>query len=158
MMPYRRALSACAALLLLTGCQTTQTINTGFTPAVGVAQQRAMDSRMFETENEATVLNAAIGLLQDLGYKLDETDLKTGLVSGSKGQDRNQWSYGYDIRVTVTTAPLRTGGIRVRATFQEVQESVTARYSHGRTISDPAIYQNFFNKLSQSLFLEAHDI
>ncbi len=158
MMPYRHVLSACAALLLLTGCQTAHAPQSGFTSTVSMAQKRAMDSRMFETEDEATVLNAAVGLLQDLGYKLDETDLKTGVVSGSKGQDRNQWSYGYDIRVTVTTTPLKTGGIRVRATFQEIQQSVTARFSHGKPISDPAIYQNFFNKLSQSLFLEAHHI
>jgi len=153
-----RALSACVVLLTLTGCQTAKNSNSGFSSRIGVAQQRALDSRMFETNNEVAVLNAAVGLLQDLGYKLDETDTKTGLVSGSKGQNRNPWNRGYNIRITVTTVPLTTGGIRVRATFQEVQKGASARYSHGKTISDQAIYRDFFDKLSQSLFLEAHNI
>lgn len=153
-----RFLLACAVLLTLAGCQTAKNPNSGFTSNISVAQQRALDSRVFQTDSEVTVLNAAVGLLQDLGYKLEEADLKTGVVSGSKGQDRNQRNYGYDIRITVTTAPLTTSSIRVRATFQKVQQGITARYSHGKTISDPAIYRDFFDKLSQSLFLEAHNI
>lgn len=153
-----RLISACAVFLILTGCQTAKSLNSGFTSSVSVAQQRALDSRMFEIDSEVTVLNAAVGLLQDLGYKLDEADLKTGVISGSKSQERNGLNSGFDIRITVTTAPLSTGGIRVRATFQSLQQGASVRYSHGNTISDQAIYRDFFDKLSQSLFLEAHKI
>lgn len=143
---------------MLAGCQTTQSTHSGFTSSKSVAQQRALDSRLFETDDEATVLNAAVGLLQDLGYKLEETDLNSGLVTGSKGQGQSQWSSTYDIRITITTTPINTGGVVVRATFQEIRRGASVRYSSGNVVSDPVIYRDFFDKLSQSLFLEAHNI
>lgn len=153
-----RHLAAYAAILVLSGCQTVADPGAGFVTSISTAQQRQLDSRGFDTNDELLVLNATVGLLQDLGFKLDETDRNAGLVSGSKGYDRGSRMYGSDIRVTVTTMPLNGGGLRVRATFQDILAGRDPRFYRAAPVSDPAIYADFFDKLSQSLFLEAHSL
>lgn len=151
-------LIACVALLALSGCQTNQDSSAAFTSMVSSAQQRQLDSRKFETSDEILVLNAIVALLQDLGYKLDETNTMAGLVSGSKGNSRNGKMTGSNIKVTVTTTPHRDGGIRVRVTFQDIIAGRDPRFFRAKPVADPAIFVEFFDKLSQSLFLEAHSL
>ena len=151
-------LTILAAFLFLSGCQTNSNQSAGFSTSISSAQQRQLDSRTFDTNDELQVLNATIGLLQDLGFKLGETDKKAGLVSGSKGYARGNRMYGSDVRVTVTTTPIQNGGIRVRVTFQDILAGRDPRFYRADPVSDPAIYSEFFDKLSQSLFLEAHSL
>jgi hypothetical protein len=158
-MSYLKAhLAAFVALLVLTGCQTVTNQSAGFTSSTSLAMQRQLDSRRFDTNDELLVLNATVGLLQDLGFKLGETDRKSGLVSGSKGYERGERMYGSDIRVTVTTTPLKGGGTKVRATFQDILAGRDPRFYRAKSVADPKIYTEFFDKLSQSLFLEAHSL
>ncbi|MCW8914643.1 MAG: hypothetical protein OQK24_02185 [Magnetovibrio sp.] len=125
---------------------------------MSASQKRQIDSRRFETSDEVMVLNAIVALLQDTGFKVGETDLTTGLVSGSKGSERGTAWFGSNIRITVTTTPVKDGSIQVRATFQDIITGRDPRFYRGRSSFDPALYQNFFDKLSQSLFLEAHSL
>jgi hypothetical protein len=46
----------------------------------------------------------------------------------------------------------------VRVTFQRVVWDNHRNVSRIETINEPKIYQEFFDKLAQSLFLEAHQI
>ncbi|MEQ8963009.1 MAG: hypothetical protein RLP02_34715, partial [Coleofasciculus sp. C2-GNP5-27] len=73
--------------LVLVGCQTPSRPQDAFKPTSSVEQQRQLDSRKFDTPNELLVLNSIVSLLQDLGFKLDETNRSAGLVSGSKRTD-----------------------------------------------------------------------
>jgi hypothetical protein len=146
------------ALLLLSGCQTTSDQNAGFYAPLSSAQQRQLDSRRFDTSDEERVLTAIVDLLQDLGFKVGETNLQTGIISGSKGYERGRRRYGSDIRITATTSLSKTSGIVVRATFQDIKTSKAPRFYKGEPVTDPAVYRRFFDKLAQSLFLEAHSI
>ena len=142
----------------LTGCQTPAP-SLGFAAPVSAAQMRQMDSRVFDTNDEILVLNAIVALLQDLGYKVGDTDVKSGLVTAIKGAENITQSYGATIRVTVTTTPMAgDGGIKVRTTFQDVVQTRDPRYTYARSTIGPETYRQFYDRLSQSLFLEAQEL
>lgn len=46
----------------------------------------------------------------------------------------------------------------VRVTFQRIVFDNTGQISRAEQINDPAIYRQFYDKLSKSVFLEAHEI
>jgi hypothetical protein len=146
------------ALLYLSGCQTNSNQSAAFSASISSVQQRQLDSRKFNAENETQVLAAIVGLLQDLGFKVNETSLRAGVVSGSKGYKRTHRKYGSDVRLTVTAKSARTGGIVVRATFQDIRTAKAPRFYKAEPSTDPQVYRDFFDKLAQSLFLEAHKI
>ncbi|MEW5737154.1 MAG: hypothetical protein AB1921_20085 [Thermodesulfobacteriota bacterium] len=52
----------------------------------------------------------------------------------------------------------QTGEMAVRVTFQRIIYNSQNLISRCEQINDPAVYQKFFDMLSQSVFLEAHDL
>ncbi len=48
---------------------------------------RQLQTRRFVTTNEAEILSACAALLQDLGFGIDESETKLGLIAGSKERD-----------------------------------------------------------------------
>ena len=151
--------SMAATLLVLSACKTAERARPAFAPSLTAAQQRQLDSRKFDTNDEAQVINAIVAVFQDLGYKLEETDLEAGLVSASKDSTRGQGLYqGYNTRITSTTTPTKDGSIVVRTTYQSMIQGSDPRFTHALSKVDADWYQQFYDKLSQSLFLEAHKI
>ncbi len=47
-------------------------------------KDRQLQTRHFETRDEAKLLSASALLLQDLGFTLDESETKLGVIVGSK--------------------------------------------------------------------------
>ena len=142
-------------------------------------KQRQLQTRVFQTDNEAKVLVACSALLQDLGFNIDESESKLGVIVGSK--DRSAVSTGQVIgsifvalltgvpmpvdknqkmRACVVTKP--TGeekkATAVRVTFQRIVWNTQGQITKRECLTDPKIYQEFFEKLSKSLFLEAHEV
>lgn len=142
-------------------------------------QRRESQTRRFDTDDEGTMLSASVGVLQDLGFNIAHTHTPLGVVVGEKdrsavevGQivaavliaaivgapmpiDKNQ-----RIRVSLITRPL-TGdrsGMAVRVTFQRIVTTTQNQISRIEGIDDPAVYQEFFERLSKSVFLEANPI
>ena len=121
--------------------------------------QRQQQARRFDTGDQLMILSATSGVLQDLGFIIEETSSKSGLIVGSKSRRANDgWLVNYqNIRVSIVTKPSADGkAVIVRVNFQRVV--VSAPNPRAETIDDPIIYQQFFNKLAQALFLEAHEI
>lgn len=100
---------------------------------------RQIQSRMFEMDNQEKALRAVIATLQDLGFIIDKVSFELGTVSGTKLS-------GYQLKMTVNVTSIGTEQIAVRA---NAQYNITP-------VTDPIPYQNFFNALAKSLFLEAN--
>jgi len=141
-------------------------------------KQRQVQSRVFETGDEVKVLAACSALLQDLGFSIDESSTRLGVIVGSKDRSAVSagqvigaiflsalvgaavpWDKNQKMRASVVTRPLGEDGTRVavRVTFQRIVWNTENTVSKREGLTDPAIYQEFFDKLSKSLFLEAQE-
>lgn len=108
--------------------------------AASQVQMRNYQSRAFDTKDRAMVLRSVIATLQDLGFIIDRADEKLGTVSGTSFANRS--------KLTVSVRSSGTNQVVVRANAQSGLNEIT----------DPVPYQNFFNSLAQSLFLDAHTV
>ncbi|MBH0202829.1 MAG: hypothetical protein HP496_11175 [Nitrospira sp.] len=59
------------------------------------AANRAMQSRLFETKDEAELLSASAAVLQDLGFQVEESVREVGFLRATK--ERSAREYGQDI-------------------------------------------------------------
>ena len=138
--------------------------------------QRQLQTRRFATTDEATVLSACAGLLQDLGFNIESSETRLGLIVGSKDRDATDPGqvvtaiaiavlFGAEvpiethqnIAVSIVTHP---GGndMAVRVTFQRIVWNNHNQVSRLEQLNDPEMYQGFFDKLSKAIFLEAQEI
>jgi hypothetical protein len=139
-------------------------------------QRRGLQTRKFDTIDEAKLLSAAVGLIQDLGFTIEGTQAKLGLVTGSKQRDATDGgqvaaavaiaillgvSTSVDedqtIRVSIVT---RSSGQQtsLRVTFQRAIRNTSGQTTRLEFIADEDIYQEFFQRLSKAVFLEAQKI
>ena len=185
MLPARRiALAlAVAAPLAAGGCRTStvEQHTAALTPASETVALRQLQGRRFDTSDEAAILASSVAVLQDLGFAVEESSATTGFVVGSKDRDAVEagqvagqivlaalvaalgahhdpvWDKDQKIRIAIVTKPV-FGSILVRVTFQRLIRNTRNQVSRVETINDAQIYQEFFDKLSQAVFLEAHQI
>ena len=139
-------------------------------------QLRQLQTRSFETKDEKKLLNAGAGVLQDLGFNIDESETKLGVIVGSKDRDAVEAGQvagavvmavmfgvampvdkNQKIRASVVTRP-NGSKTNLRVTFQRVVWNTRGQVSKTESIEDATIYQQFFEKLSKSVFLEANEI
>ena len=112
-----------------------------------------------------------------MGYAIDESETKLGVVVGSKNRDATSGaqvagavvlallgggSTPIDktqlIRASLITRTSDSGSILLRVTFQRTVWNTQNEITKIEAIKDPAIYKEFFEKLSKSAFLEAQEI
>ena len=167
---------ACA--LGMTGCATTAPEDL-FQVAETSLQDRQMQSRFFETDNELELLSAGVAVLQDMGYSIDETETKSGVITASKTVDatNNAQVAGavlaavflganmsidsqQQIKVSFVTSPSKNNknGYLARATFQRIVINTQGQETKVETMKTEELYNEFFAKLSKSVFLEAQQI
>ncbi len=123
-------------LTLLTGCMTTSQGVLGTSNSQ--VETRNYQSRTFDTNDKKMVMRSVIATMQDLGFIIDRADETLGTVSGT--------SFKNDSKMTVMVRPSGTKQMLVRANASANLHEITS----------PTAYQNFFNALSQSMFLDAH--
>jgi hypothetical protein len=166
-----------------TGCAT---IPTGFLkPPDEYMQKRQLQMRYYETTDEEKIITSVAGVLQDLGFTLDDSETEVGLVAASKKADAtdggqiaaaffidflsalggnhsnasSQVDAVQHVKASVIVKPSLEGNrIVVRVTFQRIVWNVSNQINKVETVDDPEIYQKFFENLSKSIFLEAHKI
>ncbi len=138
--------------------------------------RRQLETRAYETKDEESLLIASAQVLQDLGFTLDESELKLGLLTANK--DREAGSTGqkvglvllaafagtqpvYDVSqkiyVTLVSTKNHNNGYNVRIEFARVIWN-NMNQARIEKIQDEEIYKDFFDKLSQSVFLTANNI
>ena len=134
----KKILLPIAIVLNLSACASTH--NDVLGTSQSQIQMRNYQSRSFDTYDKALVLRAIISTMQDLGFIIDKADEKLGTISGT--------SYTHTSKMTVSIRVINNKQIIVRANAQIGLQA----------LEEPIAYQNFFNALGQSLFLEAHEV
>ena len=138
---------------------------------------RQLQTRKFDIKDEKALILAGAGVLQDMGYAIDESETKLGVVVGSKNRDATSGgqvagavvlallgggSTPIDktqlIRASLITRTSDSGSILLRVTFQRTVWNTQNEITKIEAIKDPLIYKEFFEKLSKSAFLEAQEI
>jgi hypothetical protein len=139
-------------------------------------QLRQLQTRSFETTNEKNLLISSASVLQDLGFTIDESKTSLGVIVGSKDRDATEAGqvagavmmavlFGVStpiddkqkIRASLVTRPVG-GKTNLRVTFQRLVWNTHGQVSRSESIEDPKIYQEFYEKLSKAVFLEANQI
>lgn len=77
------ALISAVVLVFLPGCATPGG-GDAFRPPTGVLADHGWQIRRFEGLTEKAMLSACAGVLQDLGFNLEESEAKLGVIIGSK--------------------------------------------------------------------------
>lgn len=98
---------------------------------------RSYQTYVFENEDLNFVLKNIISTMQDLDFIIDRVDNDLLIISGT--------SFDNGSRLTVTA----------RKNGKNVVIRANAQTNNG-SIIDPKPYQNFFDALSQSIFLSKH--
>lgn len=139
--------------------------------------RRQLETRNFETKDEELLLSASAQVLQDLGFTLDETETELGLITANKDRDASttgekigmiflaalagaQPIYDEKQKIYVTLVSTKSNtnsGYNVRVEFARIIWD-NMKNARVEKIGDEEIYQDFFGKLSQSVFLTAHNI
>lgn len=170
--------------MLVTACQTptVEQQTAALTLSNKSLSDRQLQSRRFDTKDERFVLAACAGVLQDLGFSMEESSSETGLLVASKDRDAVEagqvagqvflsllsaaagvqhdpvFEKNQKIRISIITKPVPGDKTLVRVTFQRVIWNNKGVISRVETLGDAKLYQEFFDKLSQSVFLEANQI
>lgn len=146
-------------------------------------KNRQLQTRRFDTDEE-TLLSASAAVLQDLGFNIDESETDLGVIVCSKQRDATSPGQVASaifiavltgavtpidkeqlIRASLITYPIHSDDkdkskcrTAVRITFQRIVTNTQGQITRRECINEAKIYQEFFDKLAQSIFLEAHEI
>ncbi|WP_428048879.1 hypothetical protein [Candidatus Avelusimicrobium caledoniensis] len=127
----------CLGALLLVACVSTN--QAALESKTSQVATRNYQTRSFDTADKLNVMNNIVATMQDLGFVIEKADKEIGTISG--------FSFTNQTTMTVSVRP-KGNSILVRANASKGT----------RAITEPQAYQNFFNALSQSLFLTANEV
>lgn len=140
---------------------------------------RQLQTRRFDSRDEKALLAAGAGVLQDLGFTLDESETELGIIVASKDRSAVEtgqvigavilmaltgvpipWDKTQKIRASLVTRPAGTDdeSTLVRVTFQRIVWDTQGKVSKTEPLDEPEFYQEFFAKLSKAVFLDAHEL
>jgi hypothetical protein len=162
---------------LLSACGTPEQL---FVPKASTLEIRNKQSKSFAQTNQVQLLQASIGVLQDMGYNIVESNSEMGILTASKNASAvkahqvvgsvllalltgrydsraNAVDSEQHIRVTVVVYNTGNHGAKARATFQRLITK-TDGSTYVETITDPAVYQEFYEKLDKAHFLEVNKL
>lgn len=166
---------------LIAGCVTIPPNTFVVTPEL--LQQRQLETRRYDGIKEADLITASANVLQDLGFNLENSETKLGVLTASKQRDATDGgevaaaiivallgggamaiSKDQTIRVALVVRPVNDSNGKamvdshfVRVSFQRLVRR-TDNSVLAQTLRDPQLYQDFYERVSKSVFLEAHKI
>lgn len=180
-------LMSCGLLsCVLTGCQPAPRPSLLKAPD-NALKMRSLQCRGYDTRDEKKILQASASALLDMGFNIEESETKLGLVVASKEADATDKAqvafvttglvlgalsgshvstaaYGdlddvQKVRASLVTTPgSGKKDTQVRITLQRIVWNKNRQISRMETLQDPRLYQGFFDRLSKSVFLEEHQI
>ncbi len=133
----KKTVLICLSALLLGACVTTN--QAALDSKTSQVATRNYQTRSFDTTDKLNVMNNIVATMQDLGFVIEKADKDIGTISG----------FSFTTQTTMTVSVRENGkSIIVRANASKGTKAIT----------EPQAYQNFFNALSQSLFLTANEV
>lgn len=160
--------------LLLSACVSYKNL---YVPDANYLERRNIETRLFDTTNTKELLIASAQLLQDMGYKITESDTEIGVITASKdreamstagkvaiaflaGLNGQQAVYAdkQKFYVSVVTTKANEHQIKTRVTFARIVYNNLGTAVRIEKLDDNKLYIEFFDKLSQSVFLTANNI
>lgn len=153
------------------------------TPETMADRQR--QTRRFATHDERILLSSSVAVLQDLGFTLEASATDLGLIVATKDLsavepgavavavlvfavtlllggapvvmpvDQKQ-----KVRVSLTSKPSGENieNTLVRVTFQRVVWNTNGAVTKTEPLNEDKLYQDFFEKLSKAVFLDANEL
>jgi len=178
----KKTVAAACAALLIGGCAVQAPPNT-FVVTPELLQQRQLETRRYDGIKEDDLLSASSNVLQDLGFNLENSESRLGVLTASKQRDASNagefaaalivallgggamaTSKDQTIRVALVVRPVNDGGGKasesshlVRITFQRIVRRTNGT-TYAETLKSEELYRDFYERLSKSVFLEAHKI
>jgi len=162
------------SVLMMAGCVTIPTDALKLSPSS--LAERQLQTRVYEDVTEEQILSASVGIIQDLGAEIIETESDLGLIVGEKTSDAvdpgqgvgaliltllgwpGTWDKTQKIRFSLVTGPVSSNENSerwfVRLTMQRVVWNTQRQITKIESVKDPEVFQGFFEKLDKSLFLE----
>lgn len=170
-----------SSLVFISGCVSIP--QNAFVVTPELIQQRQLETRRFDGISEADLIVASANALQDLGFNLENSETGLGVITASKQRDAKN---GGEIAAAVFVALLGGGAMAVskdqtirvslvvrpvlgsdgdplvnsnfaRISFQRVIRR-TDNSTFAQTMRDPELYQEFYERLSKSVFIEAQKV
>jgi len=151
-------------------------------------KQRQLETRRYDGIAEMELISACSNVLQDLGFSLENSETKLGVITASKERDAtNAGEIAAAVAVAVITTALFFPVIQSVSKDQTIRVSLVTRpvidsdniampNSHFvritfqtivrktddslryETLTDPELYQGFYSSVSKAVFLEAQKI
>jgi len=148
-------------------------------------EKRQLQTRQYDTQDETQIMQATAGVLQDLEFILGDSETELGLVVALKSTDATNPGQALlagladfinafsgtptnasgkvdavqNVKASVIVKPNLEGDkIIVRITFQRIVWNASGEVNRVETMSEPELYQKFFDNLSKAIFLEANKI
>lgn len=169
----------------LMGCATPHLSSNILKPDKNYMQTRQLQMRQYDTVDENKMLLASAGVLQDMGFTIDDSETNLGVIVASKNRGAMQTKQvagriAFDafagllgvqantfesadreqkIKVSVVTN-LNADGKKtlVRVTFQRIVWDFSGKVSKMESLKNPELYSGFYEKLSKAVFLEEQKI
>lgn len=141
-----------------------------------------LQTRRFETRNEQALLSAGGVILKELGFTIDASEGKLGMMVGSKTQSADNLgekvattalsiiagAFGLPVQRAVSKDQMVTASVVTRAgenrkdtvvrvTFQLVVWNTEQKVTHSGLLEEPELYRGFFEKLSKAVSLKAYE-
>jgi len=145
---------------------------------------RQRQTRRFVTKGEKALLASSVAVLQDLGFTLEASSTELGLVVAAKDLSAVEpgeiaavvlvaaitllggapvvmpWDSKQKVNVSLTTrlSGENSENTLVRVTFQRVVWNNQGRVTKTEPLNEAKLYQEFFEKLSKAVFLDANEL
>ena len=171
------SLAAMMVAVGISGCEATSTRAARVSPPSLEARQ--LSTRRFDNVSETQLLLACTAVLQDLGFIVEASESELGVLVASQEQsahDSGQAIFAalllilfevhmeidetQRLRASLVTTPIDAvaDSHRVRITFQRIVRDSSNNVVLRESLREPALYQQFFDRLLKSVFLEAHSL
>jgi hypothetical protein len=176
-----KSITIFAVIILVVGCISPPPHAFLVTPEM--LSQRQIETRRYDGIKEEDLLSACANVLQDIGFQLENSEPRLGVLTVSKQRNAKEageivvsfivamlsgkpvpYSKDQSIRAALVVSPANDSDGNalpdnhyVRITFQRLVRRTDNTF-YVETLRDPKIYEGFYEKLSKSVFIEAQKI